>query len=87
MSAAAWSMGLRPEEMMEQAREQLQTASVILNDLSARRDVSDEAMEMELRMQILWLTIAANKIHEAARQRAVISQARELYLRREGPGQ
>lgn len=87
MSAAAWSMGLRPEEMMEHAREQLGESGRILSDLGVRRDVSDEALEFELRMQILWLTIAANKIHEAARQRAVIQQAREIYLRREGPGQ
>lgn len=87
MSESAWSMALRPEEMMQHAREQMQESARILTDLAGRRDVSDESLEFELRMQILWLTIAANKIHEAARQRAVIQHAREIYLRREGPGQ
>lgn len=81
------SMGLRPEERKEAVRTQLREAARILAELEARRDVSVEAFEMELRMQILWLTNAANQWHQASYEEARLLRMREIYLQREGPGQ
>lgn len=84
---SAWSMRLQPEARREQVRVQLAESVRILAALAARRDLSASAFEMELRMQILWLTNAANQWHQAEVEGAQIQRGRELMLRREGPGQ
>lgn len=81
------SMALKPEERKEAVRTQLREAARILTELEARRDVTAEAFEMELRMQILWLTNAANQWHQASCEEAHLLRMREIYLLREGPGQ
>lgn len=81
----AWSMAARPEELLEHARTQVAESGAILQKLAERRDVSDEAFECEIRLQMMWLGVAANKIHEAGKQKAAIDKARKLYARREGP--
>jgi len=81
------SMGLKPEERKEAVRAQLRESARILAELESRREVSAEAFEMELRMQILWLTNAANQWHQASFEEAHLLRLRELYLTREGPGQ
>jgi len=81
------SMALRPEARKDAVRAQLRTAARILSELEARRDVSVEAFEMEMRMQILWLTNAANQWHEASVEEAHLLRMREIYLKREGAAQ
>ena len=81
------SMGMRPEERKDAVRAQLREAARILAGLEARRDVSAEAFEMELRMQILWLTNAANQWRQANCEEAHLLRLRGIYLLREGPGQ
>lgn len=81
------SQSLRPEERKEQVRTQLAESARILTHLAERRDVTAEALEFEVRMQIMWLGNAARQWHEAAVEEAQILRMRELYLKREGPGQ
>ena len=81
------SMGLRPEERKEAVRAQLRESARILAELEARRDVSAEAFEMELRIQILWLTNAANQWHQASLEEMHLMRMREIYLQREGASQ
>jgi hypothetical protein len=80
-------MYLKPEERKASVRGQLAEAARILAALSERHDLSDEAFEMELRMQATWLCVSANQWHEAARETAQILRMREVYLKREGPAQ
>ncbi len=81
------AMGLKPEERKEAVRAQLREAARILARLEAQRAVSAESVEMELRMQILWLTNAANQWHQASCEEAQLLRLREIYLRREGAAQ
>lgn len=81
------SMALRPEERKNAVHAQLRESVRLLMQLESASGMSDEVFEFELRMQILWLTNAANQWHEAARERQQILQARAIYLKREGPGQ
>ncbi|WP_395734116.1 hypothetical protein [Prosthecobacter sp.] len=81
------TMGLMPEERKEIVRSQLRESLRILADLHERRDLSAEAFEFELRMQILWLTNAANQWHQATEEEKRVLQMREFYLKREGAAQ
>jgi chorismate mutase len=81
------SQSHKPEERKDQVLTQLAESARILQHLSERRDMSDEAVEFEMRMQIMWLSNAANQWHKAAQETAQIQRLRELYLRREGPGE
>lgn len=80
----AWSMALRPEERREQVRGQIAETVRVLTELLAR-SMTAEAFELELRMQVLWLTNAANQWQAAGLETARLLRARDIYLRREGP--
>lgn len=81
------TMALKPEERKEAVRTQLGESVRILEDLHARRDLSAESFEFELRMQVLWLTNAANQWHQATEEEKRVLQMREFYLKREGVAQ
>ena len=87
MSNSTYGMHLRPEERKEAVRAQIREGARILAELAERHDLSDEAFELELRMQSLWLCTGANQWHEAARETAVLLRMRQIFLQREGPGQ
>jgi hypothetical protein len=81
------TMALKPEERKESVRTQLGESVRILEDLHVRRDLSAEAFEFELRMQVLWLTNAANQWRQATEEEKRVLQMREFYLKREGAAQ
>ena len=81
-----WSPSMRPAERRENVRAQLERSAAILAGLAGRRDMTDAAWEMELRMQVLWLTNAAGHWHQAELEEAEILRVRGMFLEREGPG-
>lgn len=87
MSAVCCHAGLRPEERKDAVRAQVAESARLLGELEARRDLTAAAFELELRLQIAWLSSAVNHWREAAAEEALIVKARKLYLKREGPGQ
>lgn len=76
--AIVWSMGNQPEKDMDQVRSQIAESGCFLNELSERHDLSDEAFEMELRLQIHWLTCAGNKWRDAVARRTQMLRMKDL---------
>lgn len=76
-----WSLGNQPEKDMELVRAQIVESACILAELSERHDLTDEAFELELRLQIQWLSIAANKQRDAAERKTQMLRMKALMER------
>ncbi|MCG3206290.1 MAG: hypothetical protein KCHDKBKB_03024 [Elusimicrobia bacterium] len=78
MSAASDSIyGPRPEERAEEARASMRRSAELLKGILDTPGMDAAWLEVEVRMQILWLTAAVNEWHEAQRERELIAKRRE----------
>lgn len=74
MSAAS-IYGPRPEARKEAAVERLgASAEILRSKVEHWREMTPEAFEMEVRLQILWLTTAVNEFHEGCKDAAALEQ-------------
>lgn len=83
MSDIVFHYSMQPEARKDTVRQQLAESAAVLANLAAARDVPAEQIEVELRLQIAWLSKAAHEWRTAANEEAAIARARVGWLRRE----
>lgn len=72
--SAAVMYGPQPEARKERARGQMREAAMSLLRMVEARALTPEQFEMEVRLQIMWLTVAVNDFHEAGREEQLIAK-------------
>ena len=73
MSASIY--GPVPEARKEEAVKRIgASAEILRSKVEHWRQMTPEAFEMEVRLQILWLTTAVNEFHEGCRDAAVVEK-------------
>ncbi|WP_395739321.1 hypothetical protein [Prosthecobacter sp.] len=85
VSAGVWSMANRPEETLKQVPEAVRRiAGKLLEvaEMMERPEADATKMELELRLQSMWLSIEANKWQDAVARRARLLFTQRLMERR-----